>query len=164
MQSVKCPSPSKHITYFYFPKTLKNCSLSLFSILNPRKEICKLLHYGKKLSLWSRLCSRCQQGKKKIQKLNAKSLHEESEHHKNIRFQLQCSGNVILGNKHEKSEHFLKNQLSCLEFVEKINKWGDCNNKVLKWKYIYIYIYMFFDYHIYIYIYIMKPGCLVGDE
>ena len=54
----------------------------------------------------------------KTQKLNAKSPHEESENHKNTRFQMQCNDIVILANKQEK-------------FVPKINKWGDWNKKVL---------------------------------
>ena len=48
-----------------------------------------------------------------------KSPHEVSENYKNILFQMQCIDIVILANKQEKSEHFLKKQLSCLGFVPK---------------------------------------------
>ena len=48
----------------------------------------------------SRLCSRCQQ-RKKTRTSNAKSPHEESENHRNIRFQMQCNDIVILANKQE---------------------------------------------------------------
>ena len=38
---------------------------------------------------------------KKPRKSNTKSPHEESENHKNIRFQMQCSDIVILAKKQE---------------------------------------------------------------
>ena len=44
----------------------------------------------------------------KTRKSNAKSPHEESENHKNIRFQLQCNSIAILANKQAwKLEHLL---------------------------------------------------------
>ena len=57
---------------------------------------------------------------RKARKSNGKSPHEESENHKNIRFQMQCNDIVILANKQKVKSNY-----------RNINKLGDWNNKVL---------------------------------
>ena len=58
----------------------------------------------------------------KTRKSNVNFPHDKSENHKNIHCQLQYNGIAILVNSKEKSEHFFKKQLPCLEFVLKISK------------------------------------------
>ena len=104
---------------------------------------------------------------RKARKSNRKSPHEESENHKNIRFQMQCNDIVILASKQKVKSNY-----------RNINKLGDWNNKVLSkrflkvncwgdvysrsesvWKYGNTYMYIYIYIYIYTYIYKIIPAC-----